>query len=396
MDNSREEQVTGALDELGGDLRRQPSIRDNVMRRVNEQAITGGRPTARWRGRAVLAKLAAVAACVVVGLILWNPWGRGIGATEAFAQAIANVEQASTFSCRQIVTQLGADGKEQVEEMGFIFQEPHLERLEYGPGMTALGEYTVTDYASRQRLVVHGEDKSATLQDISSMYSVEPKTGELELSQLGTHPRDDVLRISAQAVKDLGMTKLGDQLVWVLQSEGDAEPVKTVYVNPDNGKPVRIEITWPSQKQSFTYADIEIDAEVDERLFSLAPPAGYVLRTEKPIDEHYGKMAAKVMAILRQCYEYRSTHDMEWPAELADLTETGMDENAIKTLVAPPDEPDGRPAFVYKRPAKDQTEGIVVYEAAHSRRGGKVIAGYTDGHAEVLTIEEFRKGIAAD
>lgn len=396
MDNSREEQVTGALDALGGDLRRQPSVKNDVMRRVNEQAITGRGPTAWWHGQRVWPKLVAVAACIVIGLIIWNPSGRGIGATEAFAQAIANVEQASTFACRQIVTEIDADGKQQVREMRFIFQEPDLERVEYGPGYTAMGEYLVTDYASRQRLVVYSEDKSAVLQDLSSAYSVEPKTGELELSQLGTHPRDDVLRISAQAVKDLGMTKVDNQLVWALQSEGDAEPVKTVYVNPDNGKPVRIEITWPSRKQSFTYADIQIDAALDQSLFSLDPPAGYALRAEKPMDEHYGKMAAKAMAILRQCYVYRNKHDMEWPATLADLTETGMDEHALGTLLAPPDEPDGRPAFVYKRPAKDQMEGIVLYEAAHSRRGGKVVAGYTDGHAEVLTIEEFRKQITAD
>jgi outer membrane lipoprotein-sorting protein len=389
MDNSREEQVTRALDALGSDLRRQPSVKNDVMRRVNEQMVTSRAPTAWWRGQRVWPKLVAVAACVVIGLMIWNPSGRGIGASEAFAQAIANVQNASTFSCRQIVTELGPDGKEQVREMSFIFQEPDLERIEYGPGYAAMGEYMVTDYASRQRLIVYGEDKSAVLQDLSSAYSVEPKTGELELSQLGTHPRDDVLRISAQAVKDLGMTKLGDQPVWVLQSEGDAEPVKTVYVNPDSGKPVRVEITWPTRKHSFTYADIRIDADMNESIFSLAPPAGYALRTEKPIDEHYGKMAAKVMRILQQCYVYRNKHDMEWPATLADLTETGMDKNALKTLLAPPDEPDGKPAFVYKRPAKDQLEGIVLYEAAHSRRGGKVVAGYTDGHAQVLTIEEF-------
>ena len=391
MDNNNDQHVTRTLDAIGEDLRRQPSVKADVMRRVTEHAVSGVAPVANFGRRRLLARFAALAACAVVALLIWNPWGRGIGATEAFAQAIANVQRASTFSCRQIVTDFDADGKEQTREMSFIFREPDLERLEYGRGMGMPGEYMVTDYASRRRLVVHPAEKSATLQDISSMYSIESKTGELKLSELGTHARDDVLRISAQAVKDLGMSTLGDQPVWVLQSKGDAEPVKTVYVNPDSGKPVQVEITWPSSKQSFTYADIEIDADLDESLFSLEPPAGYAVHKEEPIDEHYGKMFAKVMTVMRKCYEYRNKHDNDWPAELSDLTKIGMDEKALKTLLAPPDEPNAAPAIVYRRPREGQTEGIVVYEAAHSRRGGKVIAGYTDGHAQLLTIEEFRK-----
>jgi len=161
-------------------------------------------------------------------------------------------------------------------------------------------------------------------------------------------------------------------------------------VNPDNGKPVQVEIHWPSSKQTFTYADIEIDTDLDDSLFSFDPPAGYAMHTEKPIDDHHGKMVAKVMTVLRQCHVYQSKYDA-WPAELSDLTKTGMSEKAVKTMLAPPDEPDAAPALVYKRPAEGQKEGIVLYEAAHSRRGGKVLAGYTDGHAQVLTVEEFAK-----
>jgi len=57
-------------------------------------------------GRRLLAKCVAVAACAVVALLIWNPWGRGIGATEAFAAAIAKVESAGTFACRQVNTRI--------------------------------------------------------------------------------------------------------------------------------------------------------------------------------------------------------------------------------------------------------------------------------------------------
>jgi len=396
MDNNNDQHVTRTLDAIGEDLRRRPSVKVDVMRRVTEHAATGAAPVSRRGARRILSRVAAVAACAVVALLIWNPWGRGIGATEAFAQAIANVERARTFSCRQIVTDLDADGKTQVRETSFMFREPNLERVEHGRGMPMSGEYMVSDYEARRRLVVLPNQKIATVQDMSSWYAIEPRTGELKFTELGTHARDDVLRISAQAVKDLGMSTLHDQPVWVLQSEGEGagRPVKTVYVNPQTGKPVQVDIAWPTS--TFTYADIEIDTELDESLFSMEPPAGYAVQTEGPLDEHYGKMFAKVMAVVRECYRYRNKHDMAWPAELSDLTKVGMSEGALKTLLAPPDEPDGRPAIVYRRPADGQKEGIVVYEAAHSRKGGKVIAGYTDGHAQLLTIEEFRKEMKED
>ena len=101
-------EVTRALDDLGGALRGQPSVRGEVMRRVTEQAATGGSMTgspASWRGRRLLGKLVALAACAVVALLIWSPWGNGIGASEAFAAAIAKVESAGTFACRQVVTE---------------------------------------------------------------------------------------------------------------------------------------------------------------------------------------------------------------------------------------------------------------------------------------------------
>jgi hypothetical protein len=64
----------------------------------------------------LIGKLAALAACGVIALLIWNPWGRGIGASEAFAAAIANVERSHTFACRQIVTQVDKDGMKDTHE----------------------------------------------------------------------------------------------------------------------------------------------------------------------------------------------------------------------------------------------------------------------------------------
>jgi outer membrane lipoprotein-sorting protein len=326
---------------------------------------------------------------------VWSPWGGGgIGAQQAFAAAIAQVEAAGTFACRQIVTEM-KDGQPVVREMSFVFKEPDLERIEYGEGMPMPGEYTVTDYAKRKRLTVRPDDKEAGLQDLSDSYTVDVKTGGLKPTEIGTHARDDVLRISAQAVQDLGMSKVGDRPVWVLQSKGEAEPVKTVYVDPQTGKPVQVALAWPSTGQTFVYANIQIDVPLDDSLFSLEPPAGYAFREYNPTNEHYGKVMPKLMHVMRECYTYAHKHDGKWPNRLEDLTANGMDANALCTMLAPHDQPNGKPIVVYRRPAdgEQNSETVVVYEAPESRRGGHVAVGFLDCHAEVLTEKQFEEAL---
>ena len=388
-----DEQVSGALEDLGDALRRQPSVRGEVMRRVTEHAATGGGTIGARarRGRRTLARFAALAACLLVAAIIWSLWDRGPGAQEAFAAAIANVERAGTFACRQIVTQVNDEGKEEVSETRFMFKEPDLERIEYVTGMSSDGEVMITDYKTRMRLQLFPKDKTATLQDIRSLYTVDDKTGELKLTELGTHARDDVLRISATAVQDLGMSKLNGRDVWVLRSAGGKGPIKTVYVNPDDGKPVQIELAWPTG--TFTYADIHIDVDLDESLFRLETPQGYALRKEAeptPSKTRSMKMAAKMMHLVRACYEYREKHEDQWPKELSDLVKGGMDPKVLKNMLASPDEPDGPSVVVYRKPRDGDKEAIVVYEAKEHRRDGKVVAGFVDGHAQIMTEEEFK------
>jgi hypothetical protein len=122
--------------------------------------------------------------------------------------------------------------------MTFMFKEPNLERLEYGAGMP-VPEVMVTDYAKKVRLVLLPEDKTASLQDLSTAYTTDEKTGELKSLGLETHARDSVLKISAQVVKDLGKANLNGQEVWALQSNDGAEPVKTCTSIPLTANPCR-------------------------------------------------------------------------------------------------------------------------------------------------------------
>jgi prepilin-type processing-associated H-X9-DG protein len=206
--------------------------------------------------------------------------------------------------------------------------------------------------------------------------------------------RDQVLRISAQAVKDLGVVQLDGRPARTLQSQG-GEPVKTVYLDPQTGLPLQITVAWPSRQATFTYASIEIDTELNDQLFSLEVPAGYTLfRGEvfKPAPDHRAKMLAKMKHLVMLCFEYADKHADRFPADLSELEETGVT-GSLQTLLAAPDQPAGPPIIQYRRPREgaNRASEIVVFEAPAYRHEGKIVVGMADGHAEVLTQERFEE-----
>ena len=400
--------IEDRLSDIGDTLRRQPSVRREVMRRVTETSLTSP-PPARRRG-GMLGRIAAIAACVTAGVVLWALLGGngggagGLGPREAFAAAIANVERARTFSARGIVVSID-DGKRHVRETAIMFKEPDRERLENRRGMPIDGETTITDYGARRRLKLFPDDKLAELTDISTMYRVDDKTGELKPSELHTGHRDDVLRISAMAVKDVGTETLNGQAVRVLRSDDGREPIKTVWVNASTGKPMKIELSRPTSGESYTYDDIRIDEAIDDALFSLDVPKGYAVAGAKRgdtappqptrhIDEMNGKMMAKMMHLLRTSHQYSFKHGGDFPEDLHDLAKAGTTtDRALRTALAAPGEPDGPPVIVYRKPRKGKDSGseIVLYEVPEHRRDGKVVVGMWDGHAQIVNADRFEE-----
>jgi len=168
-------------------------------------------------------------------------------------------------------------------------------------------------------------------------------------------------------------------------------------VNPADGKPVRVEIFWPSSKQTFTYADIQLDVPLDPSLFSLEAPEGYAMHgghgdPVKPWDEMNGKMLTKARDLAMQCIVYSSKHNDRWPETFDDLRAAGMDAQKLQNMLAAPDSKDGKPVLIYRKPKGDEKEAvIVIYEAPEFRRKPGVICGFSDAHAELVPHEQFEK-----
>jgi hypothetical protein len=145
---------------------------------------------------------------------------------------------------------------------------------------------------------------------------------------------------------------------------------------------------------SFIYAAIQIDTDLDPKLFSLEVPAGYKLKEEKgsAIAADNGKMLAKMKYLVMECYKYSSKHDNQFPDKLDDLKKT-MKEQALRTMLAAPEQPDGEPVIEYRKPRAGRDSGteIVVYETEKFRRPGQVVVGMWDGHSEILPPEKFEE-----
>jgi len=353
-----------------------------------------------WRiiMRSRMTKLTAAAVLVLViilGIIdLGEPRG---GAGAAFAAAMNSVRQARTFSCIRISETWYDAGKEKgtyLLKQKRMFKEPDWERHEQltsaPPWPQDVGKVTIWHYGKRQRLEFRPFDKTAQFHDMSSDYVIDEATGELKLKQLDTRIREYVLEISAGAVEDLGRVKLDWRSVRMLRSRKDKR-ITTVWVDPKTDYPVQIEHKWTDQSRlPLTFASIQIDAELDDRLFSLEPPEGYTLSVREPgMPDYKMKMMTKLKHLGLWCVIYANDNDDRFPEKLADLTSFGIvTQQKLNTLLAAPDDPDGPPAIRYRKPntasGRNWATEVTVYEMYDQWPEDGVVACFADGHCELI------------
>jgi hypothetical protein len=349
-----------------------------------------------------LTTAAVIVVVIIIGIIeIGKPVG---GASVVFAAAMDSVRQAGTFSCTEIFeATYEDDGKrgKYLMKQRWMFREPDRERHEglTSPWPQYIGEVTIMDYGTRQRLMLRPVEKTATLDDLSSDYAVDDNTGMVELTQLDTSLRDRLLKLSVGAVEDFGSVELEGQPVRMLQSHRDNR-ITTVWVDPETDFPVQIEIKWTDQSQSpVLYTSIQIDTELDDDLFSLEPPAGYTVRVDKsrwPDDK--SKIAAKIRHLSVACYVYADKHNDQFPGELEDLLTAGIiTDEVFRNVLAATDDPDGPPVIRYRKPdtvGKDWSTVVILYEMYDQWPEDGVVACFADGHwALIVDQNSFEESI---
>lgn len=337
---------------------------------------------------------AVIALVIIIGII---ELGKRVGgASVVFAAAVDSVRQARTFSCTQVFDMQYENGDEHGKyllKQKSMFKEPDRERHEQltsaPPWPQDVGKVTIWHYGKRQRLQFRPFDKTAEFHDMSSDYVIDEKTGELKLKQLNTRLRDHLLKLSAGAVEDLGSAELDGQSVRVLQSRKGSR-VTTVWINTETNYPVQIEHKWTDQSRSpVMYTSIQIDAELDDDLFSLKPPEGYTLSVDElrwPDDKK--KMMTKIMHLGLWCVVYANDNHDQFPDELTDLVTAGIiTDEVLNKVLAAPDDPEGPPSIRYRKPstkAKDWSTEVILYGLYDQWPDDGVVAGFADGHCELI------------
>ena len=357
----------------------------NIWRIIMKQRIT------RY------ATAAALFLVIIIGIIeLGKPAG---GASVVFAAAVDSVRNAGTFSCTQIFEvsyeKDGVDG-EYLSKHKLMFKEPGWEREEQltSPWPRYIGEITITNYDTRQRLIIRPAEKTATLRDVSSEYFIDDQTDELKLTQLNTRLRDFLLELSAKAVDDLGSVELDGQSVRLLRSRKDKR-IATIWIDPETNYPVQIELAWTDRDRSpMLFTSIQIDTELNDDLFSLEPPDGYTLSVQKEDASDYKKMMmTKAKYLGLWCVVYANDNEDQFPNEFADLVTLGViTEDALNKTLASPENPGGPPAFKYRKPntaGKDWSTEVILFEIYDEWPQDGVVACFADGHSELIVDQNL-------
>lgn len=372
-------------------------LEQDLLATMAKQPPQKEQPTKIWRMimRNQITKLVAAAVIILVMAMGVIELAKPIGsASVAFAAAMDSIKQARTFSCTEIFQATYQDGEEHgkyLMKQRWMFKEPDRERHEKltSPWPRYVGEVTIMDYGTRQQLELRPVEKTATLSDMSCAYDIDDNTGELKLTQLDTSLRDRLLELSAGAVEDFGSIELDGQSVRMLQSRRDSR-ITTVWVDPVTDFPVQIEIKWADQSRlPVLYTSIQIDAELDDDLFSLEPPEGYTLSVEEwGWSDDKAKIGAKVMHLGLWCVIYANDNEDEFPSELADIATAGIITNEVLNRVrAAPDDPDGPPVIGYRKPntdTKDWSNEVILYEMYDQWPEDGVMVCFADSHCELI------------
>jgi outer membrane lipoprotein-sorting protein len=341
---------------------------------------------------------AVIALVIIMGII---EVGKPVaGANAVFAAAMDSVRQARTFSCIRISEMQYQDGEKDgmyLLKQRRMFKEPDWERREQltsaPPWPQHVGEVVVWHYGKRQRLELRPFDKTARFHDMSSDYVIDEKTGEVKLSQLDTRTRDYLLRLSAEAIEDLGNVDLDGQSVRMLRSR-KGKRITTVWVNPKTSYPVQIESTWADRSRPpLVFASIQIDTDLNDDMFSLEPPEGYTLSVhESRWPDDKSKMMTKMKYLGLWCVMYANENDGRFPGGLADLVTWGVTtDKVLNTLIAAPDDPDGPPVIRYRKPktdAKARFGEVILYEIYDRWPEDGVVAGFADGHCQLIVDQK--------
>ncbi|HEV3260032.1 MAG TPA: hypothetical protein VG013_24400 [Gemmataceae bacterium] len=234
------------------------------------QAAAAGSPGSRPPRRTALRWLARVAAVLVVGAALFYATeSRLLQPALAFGEVAQKLRDAHSLAYR--VTVMSPHMKEPVTTR-FLFKEPGLLRSE-GPDR----QVGITDLRQGKTLILEAASMSALLLERKKSDEKRPPAEDGGVQWL-----ERLRKLAAKQGEPIGKKRVGDIEAQGFRVKDNSQEFQemTVWADPETKLPVLIEFTvrFADQDNHIAFSDFEFDPVLDEALFRLEPPKGYVLR----------------------------------------------------------------------------------------------------------------------
>jgi len=368
-----------------------------TMEVTNNKPLAKSQPTT-WRiiMKSRITKFAAAVVIIFAIIIGISQLGTPFDANQAFADAIFSMIQARTFSCITIEeTAFIMPDEERVEYVSkrkYMFQTPDSTRVEVltSPLSEYVGTITIMDYDMRMNLILKPYDMTATIQDKSSDYVVDEATGKLRLREfqesMAFSIHEQLLEASTRTeVEDMGLVELEGRLLRLLQSQ-KGNWVDKVWIDPESKLPVQVAFIPPNGK-TWLFTSIQIDIELDNDLFSLEPPEGYMLQDSPftPWSDYRKKINAKITFLQSQCDRYARQHQGLYPSELTDLVAAELlNDKVFKNLLSGSE----NPVYCAPDPQADPSTEVIWYEAFDQWPNDGILVYFLDKHLDIITEQQ--------
>ncbi len=361
-----------------------PKHRENLRRQVLcefEQAgqkpatrIIAFRTLRRTIMKSPITKLATAVVIILVVLVGINYLGGSInGTSAAFGKVVEYLRNAETVSLRVTIEQEG----QEPQTMYYWTLEPNHQRIEMEDGRivivdTYLGESIVLDPAQKKAYLM------TTV--VSPEYS---------LNYYDNIKKDLLENFPNSSEEYIGESEIdGHKVVGIRVNRDDCEII--IWADVVNFMPVKIESAGVFRREQYTnqksravtctITDIVIGEKLDESLFSLSPPEGFlVVVTSEPAAEPQreimqGLSAQIILKLAKACHNYSKDHSGLWPENLHQAIEYGIEDNALSNLA----DPESELGCVYIRPTKSDPRCVLLYQAYDVWPEGGIIVSFTD------------------
>ncbi len=281
-----------------------------------------------------------VAAALVVGVavLLWLIVENG-GSSVAFAEAVRQINEARTLTFS--LTSPGELGEGSPTGQ-YMYMEPGRWRISsqrnISPEPLPEGSIHIYDWTTGEILILDQEKRTATKLHVTlDAKKVPDIIGEMR-------------NLPGKPDKKLGAKNIDGHNAEGFVVRNKHDHVFTVWVDTDTGLPLRIESEMGSGQ--LVVSNIKFNVELDESLFSLDIPAGFVLKpTSVDLDSIRRKaLRTKSMVnmhrLAKACIRYSQDNMGQWPDSLQQLEQYGITE---KDLINPL-QPEMKVGYSYLKP----------------------------------------------